>query len=349
VSGPQAVSALRSWPRAIGRGFSEWKTAGVLFSVNLLVAALMVAPAIRPLVEHFGHAPLAVGKPLLSYQLLLRLPSVFRNGGGPSLLMPLLLLGVLQLFLVGGVVWRTWTVDPFRLGEFLGESGRLFGRNVRLFFWSMLLLLLLAAVVGGTAALLHRLHRDSLFTVGTDAWIFGRPFTVWSVGHLAFTLLCLGLWRLSLEAARVLVFRDDLRQTRRAAWRGFRLTLRSPVSLALFVLLGVTATTAVFLIARVRASLPEGRTELAVLAFLVGQVAVWVGLTFQISGVSFAAQLVQRAAPAGSVVPEVAPSETGAEPAEGEQPAEAPATAAAAAVEAERPQEPTSEGVLPEL
>jgi hypothetical protein len=341
------VSALRSWPRAIGRGFSEWKTVGVLFAVNLLVAALMVAPAVGPLVEHFGHAPLAVGKPLLSFELLLGLGPVFRNGGGPSVLLPVLLLGILQLLLVGGVVWRTWTVDPFRLGEFLGESARLFGRNVRLYLWNLLLLLLLAAAVGGAAALLHLLHRDSLFTITPDAWLFGRPFTAWGVGHLVFALLCLGLWRLSLETARVLVFRDDLRQTRRAAWRGFRLALRSPASLVLFVLLGVAATAAVFLVARLRASLPEGRTGLVLLALLVGQVAVWMRLAFQISGVSFAAQLVQRAAPAASVVPVVAPSETGAEPAEGEQPAEAPATAAP--LEAERPQDQASEGVLPEL
>jgi hypothetical protein len=345
VSGPQAVSALRSWPRAIGRGFSEWKTVGVLFAVNLLVAALMVAPAVGPLVEHFGHAPLAVGKPLLSHQLLLGLGSVFRNRGGPSVLLPLLLLGILQLLLVGGVVWRTWTVDPFRLGEFLGESGRLFGRNVRLFLWSLLLLVVLAAAVGGTAALLHLLHRDSLFTVAPESWILGRPFTAWGVGHLVFALLCLGLWRLSLETARVLVFRDDLRQTRRAAWRGFRLAVRSPVSLALFVLLGVAATIVVFLVARLRASLPEGRTGLALLALGVGQVAVWMRLAFQISGVSFAAQLVQRAAPAASVVEVPARSDAATEPADGGRTPEIPA----AGSEAESPREPTDEGVLPDL
>lgn len=347
MSGPQAVSALRSWPRAIGRGISEWKTVGVLFAVNVLVAGLMVAPAIGPLFDHFGHAPLAVGKPLLSHQLLLGVGSALRNRGGPSVLAPLLLLGVLQLLLVGGVVWRTWTVDPFRLGEFLGESGRLFGRNVRLFLWSLLLLLLLAAVAGGTAALLHVLHRDSLFTAGPEGWIFGRPFTAWAVGHLALTLLCLGLWRLSLETARVLVLRDDLRQTRRAMWRGFRLALRSPFSLALFVLLGLVATAAVFLVARVRASLPEGRTGLAVLALLVGQVAVWVRLSLQVSGISFAAQLVQRAAPAAAVVAVPAKSHAATEPAEGERPGEAPTTGVAG--EAERPPESTTEGVLPEL
>jgi hypothetical protein len=347
VSGPQAGNALGSWPRAIGRGFSEWKTVGVLFAVNVLVAILMMAPAIVPLVQHFGHAPLAVGKPLLSAQLLLGLGPVFRHGGGPFVLAPLLLLGVLQLLLVGGVVWRTWTVDPFRLGEFLGESGRLFGRNVRLFLWSLLLLLLLAGVAGGTAALLHVLHRDSLFTADPVAWVFGRPFTAWGLGHLAFTLVCLGLWRLSLETGRVLVLRDDLRQTRRAMWRGFRLALRSPLSLALFVLLGLVATAAVFLVARVRASLPEGRTGLAVLALLVGQVAVWVRLSFQVSGISFAAQLVQRAGPAAAVVEVPAKSHAAAEPAEGERPAEAPTTAPT--VEADEPEKPSSEGILPEL
>jgi hypothetical protein len=316
----QPGAALRSWPRSVGRGFAEWKTVGVLFFATCVVAGLMVAPALRTVWAHFGHAPLAVGEPLVSPGLLLGLGEVFRDGGAPSIGAPLVLIMALQLLLTGGVVWRVWTVDPFRLGDFLAQSGRLLGRNVRLFLWSLAGLLAALLLIGGSAALLHAVHRDSVFTLDRDAWLFGQPFTRWSVGHLAFASLCLAAWRLSLESGRVLVFRDDLRQTRRAAWRGFRVALRSPLSLALYLLLGWTATLAVFSVARLRASLPEGTSGHALVALLVGQVAIWVRLSFQVAGVAFAAELVRRRASAPVVL---APAPA-AEPAAMEAAAEVP-------------------------
>lgn len=122
---------MRRLRDAIGVGFREWRTVAVLLSVNWLVAALMVAPSVPVLAGAFGHAPLAVGKPLVSTQLLLGLGPVFAGGGLPSVLGPLVLLVLLQTLLMGGVVWRACGGGPFRLGAFLGQSGRLVGRNAR--------------------------------------------------------------------------------------------------------------------------------------------------------------------------------------------------------------------------
>jgi len=50
----------------------------------------------------------------------------------------------------------------------------------------------------------------------------------------------------------------------------------------------------VFLLARLRASLPEGTVRWAVLAFLVGQGTLWVRYAFQVAGAVFAAEQLRR-------------------------------------------------------
>jgi hypothetical protein len=278
---------------ALGVGFREWRTVAVLLWANWLVAGLMVAPSIPRLFAAFGHAPRAVGRPLLSFEQLFGLGPVFVHGGTPSVGAPLLLLIVLQTFLVGGVVWRACASGPFRLGAFMGQSGRLVGRNARLYLWLLLLLLVAALVPVLLAISMRALGLRTLFTTSADGWVFGRPFTVASVLHLGVVALAVGLWRLSLEVGRVLLFRDDLRTTRRAAWRAVRLVLRSPGSVALYTVLGTLATLAVLLLARVHAVLPEGSVGLALLALGVGQVVVWTRLAFQVAGTRFAAALVE--------------------------------------------------------
>jgi hypothetical protein len=272
-------------------GIREWRTVALLLLANWVVAMLMIAPSVPVLSAAFGHAPLAVGKPLV--HLLLGFGPVFANGGLPSVVAPLLLALLLQLFLVGGVVWRACAGGQFRLGAFLGQSGRLVGRNTRLYLWLLLFLGFVILVPMGLAFLLHALGLPTLLTVPAETWIFGRPFTVVSVLHLAVLVLALALWRLSLEVGRVLLFREDLRLTRAAAWRSVKLVVRTPGSVALYALLGVLATFLMLLLLRARAMLPDGNTGVALLALGMTQVVVWARLAFQVAGTRFAAGLVE--------------------------------------------------------
>jgi hypothetical protein len=276
---------------AIAVGLREWRTVALLLFANWLVAALMIGPSVPVLSGAFGHAPLAVGRPLL--RLVLGLGLVFANGGQPSVLAPLLFAVLVQLFLVGGVVWRVCASGPFRLGAFLGQSGRLVGRNTRLYLWLLLFLGLVILVPVALAFLLHALGLPTVFTMPGETWFFGRPFTVVSILHLAVLGLALALWRLSLDVGRVLLFREDLRLTRAAAWRAVKLVLRAPRAVALYALLGVIATGMLLLLVRARAMLPEGKTGVALVALGMAQVVVWARLTFQVAGTRFAAALVE--------------------------------------------------------
>ena len=304
----------RLWPGAlrdaIGVGFREWRTVGLLLSANWAVAGLMVAPLLPRVLDAYGHAPLAEGKPLLSEVLLGGMGSLLQRGGSPSIAAPLLLLVVLQTLLAGGVAWRTCAGGPFRLGAFLGQSGRLLLRNARLFLWLLLLLAVVALVPAALAALMRALGLPTVFTLPGEAWIVGRPFGLWSVLHLGVVALAVALWRLSLDVGRVLLFRDDVRASRRAAWRAVRLVLRAPLAVVLYAALGGLATLAVLLAARGRASLPEGNAGLALLALGVGQGVLWIRLAFQVAGSRFAAVLVERASPA-AVEPPAAAGSTG--------------------------------------
>src|SRR5262249_59054255 len=98
-------------------------------------------------------------------------------------------------------------------------------------------------------------------------------------------------------------FRDDVRATRRAAWRAVRLVIRKPRALLLYTVLGALATALVLLVARGRASLPEGKAGLALLALVVAQVALWVRFAFQVAGTRLAATLVESTAGAEPGVP----------------------------------------------
>jgi len=305
------VPTLRAIPAALLKGFSEWQTLLVLLWMSLLCAGIAVLPDLSSLFRYYGHAPLAEGKPLLSRELLLGMGQAFPPGGNPFATFPVaLLVGLpLTLFLTGGVVWRAWTVDPFRLSEFIAECARMFGRVVRTLLWGLLLLAVCAGVVAGAAALLHAVHRDSLFTVPGFHWIAERPVTGWAVAHLLLTLLLWALWRLTLDTARVLVLVEELRATRKAVWRAFLLVVRSPGAWAAYAFLGVAEMVAVLLMMRVHAALPEGNTALAWLALLVAQLVVLVRAGFQVSTTAFAADLVRqsRAVRSPVVLPTAAP------------------------------------------
>jgi hypothetical protein len=274
--------------RAVFRGFGAWQAVTLLLALNLGVALLVVAPFLPALGRELGHAPLAEGQPLLSAPVVFAVNAAARAGGRPSVLAPGVLLGLLQLFLAGGIARCGWLAGPFSAAEFFAASGRLFVRNLRLFSWSLLGLLAVGGLVAGSAVLLHALGRDSLFTF--ESLAEGRIWTVWSVGQLAFSGLCLAAWRLALDAARVLLWRDDLRRTRQAAWRGVLLVLRAPLAVAGFAALAAVGVLGVFLVARFRASLPEGHLGWTVLALLVGQLALWLRYAFQMAGTAFAAE-----------------------------------------------------------
>ncbi len=281
---------------AIGMGFREWRTVAVLLWANWAVAGLMVAPALPAVLAGYGHAPRAAGKPLVSSELLLSLGPVLQAGGMPSVGAPLLLLVLLQLLLAGGVAWRACAGGPFRLGAFLGQSGRLLGPNTRLYLWLLLLLPVAAVGPAVLAVGMHALRLPTVFTMPAEGLLLGRPFGVWPLVHLATVVLALASWRLALDVARVLVFREDLRATRRAAWRAVRLVLGAPGAVVGYAVLGAAATLLVLLAARTRALLPEGNAGLALLALGVGQGVVWIRLVFQVAGTRFAATLVERAA-----------------------------------------------------
>src|SRR5262249_40654238 len=80
---------------AIGVGLREWKTVAVLLWANWLIAALMIFPMLTGVFSAWGHAPRAVGKPLISPPLLLHLGSLVEAGNRPSTLAPILFLLVL--------------------------------------------------------------------------------------------------------------------------------------------------------------------------------------------------------------------------------------------------------------
>ena len=235
----------------------------------------------------------------------------------------------LTLFLTGGVVWRSWTVDRFRLSEFVAECARMFGRVVRTLLWSLLLLAVCGGLIGGTSALLHAVHRDSLLSVPGFNWLTERPVTGWALAHLAFTAVLWALWRLTLDTSRVLVLVEEIRATRKAVWRAFWLVLRSPGAWAGYLLLGFAEVCAVLLMMRLHAALPEGNTALAWLALLFAQLVVLVRAGFQVSTTAFAADFVRQSlpTPAPVVLPTAAPEATPAPVAS--------ATAEAAAVEGE--------------
>jgi len=300
-----SLRAFRAIPASIIKGFSEWQTLLVLLWSTLLIAGIAVLPDLATLFKYYGHAPLAEGRPLLSSELLLGVSQAYPPGVGPlrALGIGLLVALPLTLFLTGGVVWRAWTVDGFRLTEFITECGRSFGRILRTLLWSLLLFAVCAAVVAGLSALLHAVHRESVFTALGTNWLLDRPLTGWALAHLFLALALYALWRLTLDTARVLVLVEELRKTRKAVWRAFRLVLRSPAAWAAYLLLGVAEALAVYLMMRLHAALPEGNTGLAWLAILVAQLVVLVRAGFQVSTTAFAAELVRRsrdsAAPVG--------------------------------------------------
>jgi len=289
---PSAPAVGTALARAVTQGFGEWQAVSFLLALNLTVGLLAVAPAIPQLTRELGHAPLAEGKPLLSAPVALAVLAAMRDGARTSVLAPLLLLGLLQLFLAGGIARRAWLGDRFSAAEFLGASGRLFARNLRLACWSGIGLLGVGLVAVGSTTLLQRLGHPPLFTL--EGWVNGNLFSPWSLLQIALLALCFAAWRLALESARVLLWRDDLRTTRLAAWRGVRAALRAPLAVAAFALLIGVALLGVFLLARLRASLPEGTVRWAVLAFLVGQGTLWVRYAFQVAGAVFAAEQLRR-------------------------------------------------------
>jgi hypothetical protein len=327
VDGPRfnPVSSLFAAPV---RAIFEVRLLLVLLAVNLTVGLVFSVPFLFPALQTFGHTLSFRDASFPSFGAWMAIGSTLEKGGGGfvagSTLLAMVLAFILQLLLAGGVTARMSTEGRFVFFEFGALCSRLWGRNLRLYVWSLLALIPMLAVCVGSGVLLHAFHKPTLFTQKPESWFVGSPFGAWSVGHLAFCLWVWSGWRASLDVARAEIFNDDLGKTRVAMWRAFKRVMSSPFAWLGYALLGALAAAAVLAAIHFHGLMRVDSTGRALLALLAAQGVVLVRLVGQLATVAYAVDL-SRTMPVPKVEappppPPPAPVEEEEKPA-GEEPA----------------------------
>lgn len=285
---------------AFVRTFTQWKLWLALWAVNLLAGLIVGAPLLAPTLAKLGHSLATRGQPFMSPGVFFALPAALGRGGpflGGSLLVSLFFTAAMQPWLAGGTFSELMSAERFRLSSFLSGCGHLGGRYLRLYVFAAPVFLLMVGGVVLSAVVLEKGHHLTVFTVKPEAWFLDDPFTRASGAQLALALLLLGFWRAYLDLARGLVLQQELRQTRRAAWRAFKLALRSPFLVLFYVLLGLLGWAAVLGMMRVHARLGV-TTGLGVLvAFAFAQLVLMVRMAGSVLPTALVASRLLRSPP----------------------------------------------------
>ncbi|HEU4407326.1 MAG TPA: hypothetical protein VFS43_18810 [Polyangiaceae bacterium] len=284
-------SALAALRRALGDG----KLVGLLLLANLLPS---VASALAPSVgayRAFGHSLVGRDEPFFGGDVLGELArAATKNGGGTWLAVFVLALLVslpLQIALSGGVAARALEGQaPFSTADFVADCVRLFGRNARLFGWSLLGLVPVAVLAGVSSALVGKL----------DDPLGERSLAMWKALRFALVAAAFATWRLAFDAAKVRAVSDEPRLMRRAALRGLKDALTTRGLWPGYLALGLAGVLGLLLLARAHAALPVASTGGALLALAFAQIVLACRLVFSVAATNYVAgAIAPKAGPEG--------------------------------------------------
>jgi hypothetical protein len=291
--------------RPIARAFAELRLLAFLLATNLLVALIGSIPYLLPALEAFGHSSLERGTAFPSIAVSISFLGILGQSAGfvgGSAAVSVLSAFALQIIVASGVAFRVWKGGRFRLSEFLEAIGRFFGRNLRLFLWSLIGLAVAVGLSAGSAAALNAAGWKTLFTSTGVEWFLEPPFTFTSLAHLAFVLILFALWRGSLDLARVKMVANDEKKTRKLAWQALKQMVRSPKVLAGYAAVSLVGVFALLVMLRLHGEIAVKGAGKAWLAIAVGELVLWVRLGFSVAGYAYLAEK-ERRAPATQPVP----------------------------------------------
>ena len=210
----------------LGRSAREPRLAITVWLVNLALAAAAGVPSGLALASVIGDRPEAdVLADRLSLGVVADLVEM-----RPGLLewLGLTALGVAFLGLLAGAAVAGGVLEVL-VSRDERAFGHRFGRGAGRFFGRFLRAGLVAVTVGGTAALLAALPFLGVRRALRDSgWELGRPLLAIVAALAALLVFLLAL--LALDAARILVVRDDRRRVGHALLEGARLVLGHPAT-----------------------------------------------------------------------------------------------------------------------
>ncbi len=207
--------ALASGVGSTGRRF---RILADLWVINVVFAVIIAAPLLLLLQGDLGHSDAGFKASPLDLLMLGDLSFKYQGAATALLgvfLVPLILFGVLYIFLNGGIVGRLVDRDgPSRLRDFFADCGKYFWSFVRLF----LLSLPFYAVALG---LLLNLLKAALRPLKEGAWT-ELPVVIASNAELLAGLLLLTLVQLVFDYARIAVVTGDDPRALHALGQSFR-------------------------------------------------------------------------------------------------------------------------------
>lgn len=277
----------RAWIVSAARAVGELRMSLVLVAGNLLAALAFSLPVLVPAISTLSHSLHPRESPaaaMADFKLVLGKSGGFLTGGA---LAATILAMVLQWLFAGGIAFRLCAGGPFRLSEFLQHSGRLLGRNLRLFLWELLWLMPVLLLISGPAIPLALTDRFP----SPEAALTGTPLTPWSVGFLLYALVMFALWRGAFDVARIQLFADDQRLTRVASWRGIKAMVVRPLATLGYAALTLAGIIAVLLVMRVHAALTPASMGGALLGLVLAQLVIWIRMIASIAATAYALEV----------------------------------------------------------
>ena len=261
------MDAFKAITNGTGTTLRKARILVVLYVVNLVFAFVVALPILALIQTDLGHSLLGVSIRPFDYQWIGEV--MFRHGDALAAIeVGALGAGLayvaLQIFLYGGIVGRILDREGTAgLGAFAGDSGRYFGRFIRVFLISVVFVALtLGLVMKLVSALLEPLSKAAI-----TEWV---PLIL-SNAHVLLALLLLSIVHMIIDYTRIAVVADRERRVLRALrhtltflkTRFFRAW-----SIYLFIVAATVAGSVVFYVVLGRLAAPTVAMAIAALVWM---------------------------------------------------------------------------------
>jgi hypothetical protein len=256
------MGAFKAIANGTGTTVRKARVLVILYIVNLAFALVVALPILALVQRELGHSLLGVSIRPFDYQWIGE--AMFRHGESlaaieAGILGAGLAYLILQVFLYGGIVGRILDREGTAgLGAFAGDSGRYFGRFVRIFLISVVFVVLtLGLVMKLMTAVFEPLSKAAI-----TEWV---PLILSNL-HFLIALLLLSIVHMIIDYTRIAVVADQERRVLKAlrhaltflktrffrAWSIYLLIVAATVagSVVFYVVLGrLSAPTVVMVVA----------------------------------------------------------------------------------------------------
>jgi hypothetical protein len=252
----------------------------VFYLANLIIGLLAIWPFNKLVGNFVGNSMIGqLPNSLENFYFISDLTRLNGPGMGTAINMILVMAVIyllLSLFFSGGLYASLVSGESYQPARFWGGCGQYFARFIRALLWSLPLILLMVGVFLLLQIVLKAYYDDDI----PEAVIYYGVFT-----RIGLFMIMFFFYKRVLDYARIYIVVEDIRATRKAVWRAFKLVLgklpRVTFLAGVFAILGLVA---LYIHVMIRQSVESyGPMGTVWMVFLLGQIYLFFKMSLRVA------------------------------------------------------------------